>query len=118
MKNNNTLIIYQKYLELIYYSYNIVLKFPKSEKFALVQEIKQTLADGLRSLLFAQKEFSKRDKLKHLNELDTNLVLLKVHVRMSYKFQYISMQNYNAWSELITNVCNMLGAWIKSCLKK
>ena len=30
------LIIYQKYLELIYYTNDLVRKFPKSETFALV----------------------------------------------------------------------------------
>ena len=38
--SNTTLKIYQKYLELIYYSNDIVRKYPKSENFALVKEIK------------------------------------------------------------------------------
>ena len=84
----------------------------------MVQELKQSLYTGLRNLIYAQKEFSKKEKLKYLNELDINMVLLKLHVRMSYKFKYISMQNYNAWSTKITDICNMLGAWIMSCLKK
>ena len=117
-KQDNTLVIYQKYIDLIYYSNDILKKHPKSEKFALVQELKQTMYAGLRSLIFAQKEFNKKDKLKYLNELDVNMVLLKLHIRLSYKFKYITIQNYNAWSTKITDVCNMLGAWIMSCLKK
>ena len=117
-KQDNTLVIYQKYVDLIYYSNDILKKFPKSEKFALVQELKQTMYAGLRSLIFAQKEFNKKDKLKYLNELDVNMVLLKLHIRLSYKFKYITIQNYNAWSTKITDICNMLGAWIMSCLKK
>jgi len=115
---NNPLIIYQKYLELINYSNEIIRKYPKSEKFALVQEIKQNLYIGLRNIIYAQKEFSKKEKLKYLNELDVNMVLLKIHIRLSYKYKYISLQNYNTWSNKITDICNMLGAWIMSCLKK
>lgn len=113
-----TLLIYQKYLELIYYSNDLVRKYPKSEKFTLVQEIKKSLYTGLRNILYAQKSFYKQDKLKHLNELDIQLNLLKVHIRISYKYKYISMQNYTTWSKHVTDICNMLGGWISSCLKK
>ena len=115
---NNNLKIYQKYLELIYYSNDIVRKYPKSENFTLVSEIKNSLYTGLRNLMYAIKSYNKNDKLKHLNEFDINLNLLKVHVRLSYKYKYISMQNYQSWSNLITDICNMLGGWISSCLKR
>lgn len=107
--NANNLKIYQKYLELIYYSNNIVRKYPKSENFALVTEIKNAVYIGLRNLMYAIKSFRKQDKLKYLNEFDINLNLLKVHVRLSYKYQYITAKNYQAWSQLITDICNMLG---------
>lgn len=117
-KTTSKLNIYQKYLELIYYSNNIVRKYPKSENFALVKEIKTTLYDGLRNLMYAIKSYSKRDKLKYLNEFDINLTLLKVQTRLSFKYQYISVKNYESWSTLITDICNMLGGWIVSCQKR
>ncbi len=114
----NNLKIYQKYMELIYYSNDIVRKYPKCENFALVAEIKNSLYIGLRNLMYAIKSYQKNDKLKHLNEFDINLNLLKVHIRLSYKYKYISLQNYQTWSSLITDICNMLGGWISSCLKR
>lgn len=116
--NKNNLQIYQKYLELIYYTNDLVRKYPKSETFALVKEIKSTIYFGLRLLIYAIKVYNKQEKLKYLNEFDINLNLLKVHIRLSYKYKYISMQNYQTWCNHITNICNMLGAWISSCLKK
>ena len=114
----NNLKIYQKYMELIYYSNDIVRKYPKWENFALVAEIKNSLYIGLRNLMYTIKSYQKNDKLKHLNEFDINLNLLKVHIRLSYKYKYISLQNYQTWSSLITDICNMLGGWISSCLKR
>lgn len=114
----NNLKIYQKYLELIYYTNDIVRKYPKCENFALVNEIKNALYVGLRNLMYSIKLYNKNDKLKFLNEFDINLNLLKVHIRLSYKYKYITMKNYQAWSNLITDICNMLGGWITSCLKK
>ena len=119
MSNTTTnLKIYQKYLELIYYSNDIVRKYPKCENFSLVKEIKNSLYIGLRNLMYAIKSFQKQDKLNYLNELDINLNLLKVQTRLSYKYRYITVQNYETWSTLITDICNMLGAWISSCLKR
>ena len=115
MEKSN-LAIYQKYLELIYYTNDLVRKYPKSENFALVKEIKSSLYSGLRLLMYAIKVFNKQEKLKYLNELDIHLNILKVHIRISYK--YISLQNYQVWCTHITDICNMLGAWISSCLKK
>ena len=117
MKEGN-LAIYQKYLELIYYTNDLVRKFPKSEKFALVQEIKHSLNNGLRCIMYAIKTYQKNDKIRYLNELDISLNLLKVHLRLAYRYKYISMQNYTTWSTKITDICNMLGGWISTCLKK
>lgn len=117
-KKKTNLSIYQKYMELIYYTNDLVRKYPKSENFALVKEIKNSLYSGLRLLMYAIKTYSKQEKLKYLNELDIHLKLLKVHIRLSYKYRYISLQNYETWCTNITDICNMLGAWISSCLKK
>ena len=71
-KNKPNLIIYQKYMSLIYYTNDILKKYPKSETFALVKEIKSTLYTGLRLLLYGIKSYSTQDKLKYLNEFDVN----------------------------------------------
>lgn len=119
--NTNTkenLKIYQKYIELIYYTNDLVRKYPKSETFALVEEIKKALYSGLRLLIHSIKTYKNNDKLKYLTELDITLDLFKVQIRLSYKYKYISMQNYTTWSSLVTDICNMLGGWINLCLKK
>ena len=117
-ENNSNLTIYQKYLHLIDYSNDIVRKYPKCERFSLVEEIKRSLYTGLRLIMYSIKSFKPQDKLKYLNEFDVNLSLLKVQVRLSYRYKYITMQNYTYWSSLITDICNMLGGWINSCLKR
>ena len=117
-KKNGTLIIYPKYMDLAYYSNDLVRKFPKCEQFALVKEIKSTLYSGLRCIIYAIKLYNKQDKLRYLRELDVNLNLLKVHIRISYKYKYITMNNYQTWSNQLTDISNLLGGWINSCLKR
>lgn len=117
-KKNGTLIIYPKYMNLVYYSNDLVRKFPKCEQFALVKEIKSTLYSGLRCIIYAIKLYNKQDKLRYLRELDIQLNLLKVHIRISYKYKYITMNNYQTWSNQLTDISNLLGGWINSCLKR
>ena len=105
-------------MDLIYYSNDIVRKYPKSERFALVEEIKHTIYAGLRMLIHAIKSYAIPEKMKYLKELDVDLSLLKIHVRLSYKYQYISNKNYASWSSIITDICNLLGGWISSCQKR
>ena len=105
-------------MELIYYTNDLVKKFPKSETFALVKEIKSSMYSGMRLLMYSIKSYRTQDKLKYLNEFDITLSLQKVYVRLSYRYKYISGQNYSAWSKLLTDICNMLGGWINSCQKR
>ena len=46
-KIDNKLVIYQKFTELIYYSKNLLIKYPKSEKFDLCCDIKNVLYKNL-----------------------------------------------------------------------
>lgn len=115
-KKDSNLQLYQKYLDLIYYTNDLVKKYPKSEKFAIVTEIKSALYIGVKDLVYAQKEFKSFNRLHYLNDLDVQLRLLKLYIRLSYRYKYISIKNYETWSKKITNICNMLVAWIKTCL--
>ena len=111
------LMIYKQYLEMIYYTENITLKYPKSEKGAMVDEIKRSTYNGMRKIILANKEFNKNKRIIILNEIDVELKMLKVMIRVSYRKKYINSKNYSAWSKKIYNIGNLLGGWIKSCLK-
>lgn len=111
------LMIYKQYLGMIYYTENITLKYPKSEKGAMVDEIKRITYNGMRKIILANKEFNKIKRIIILNEIDVELKMLKVMIRVSYRKKYINSKNYSAWSKKIYNIGNLLGGWIKSCLK-
>ncbi|MBE6161839.1 MAG: diversity-generating retroelement protein Avd [Firmicutes bacterium] len=117
MKDVEELHIYKQYITLIFYTENIVEKYPKHEKNSLVSIIKNITYDGMKNVLEAYKYFDKSDKLTSLNSLDINLKMLKILIRISYKKKYISIKNYKAWSKKIYNIGNMLGGWITSCVK-
>lgn len=115
MNDLENLKIYKQYVELTYYTFEILEKYPKKERFALSNEIKTTTLDGMKIIIKAQKEFSKTRRIEILHTLDSNLKFLKVLIRISHKKKYINNKNYASWSKKLANISNMMGAWIKSC---
>lgn len=105
------LTIYQKYIDLIYYTNKLITKYPKSERYNLVNEIKNITYKGIRLIIEAQKDKNSRTEI--LNKLDTNLKYLIVLIRVSYKNKYISIKNYKTWSYKITIINNLMIGWLK-----
>ena len=71
-------MIYKQYIQLIYYTENITIKYPKNEKLALVTTIKNNTYAGMKKIILAQKEYNHSKRLTILNELDVDLKMLKV----------------------------------------
>ena len=117
MNDLESLIIYKQYMELIYYTEKITLKYPKSEKLSLVSNIKNNTYHGMKNIILAQKEYNKSRRIMILNNLDTDLKMLKVLIRLSYKNKYINKRNYHVWSNKLNNINNIIGEYIKLCLK-
>lgn len=117
-KIESKLLIYQKYVDLIEYSYNLLIKYPKHEKYALVLEIRRTMHNSLRYILYANKLSDKFSRIKILGRLDAEIAMMSFFVRFSYKNRYINSNNYYTWSKKIEEIGRILGGWIKSCLKE
>ncbi len=109
------LLIYQKYVDLIEYAYNLLRKFPKSEKFAMAAHIKDSMYTVLKYILRANKVYNNRQlRVDMLNAIDAEIQLQKVLVRMAHKNRYISNQNYMEWSRRLDEIGRILGGWIRS----
>ncbi len=117
MNDLEGLMIYKQYIELIDYTLMILKKYPKSERFSIVNDIKDSTYNGIKNIIIANKEYNKSKRIIILNNIDNNLKFLKVLIRISYKQRYISSKNYSSWSKKITNINNLLYGWIKACLK-
>lgn len=116
MNNEESLIIYKQCVELIYYTEIITVKYPKVEKYSLVSNIKNNTYDIMKKIILAYRIKDKNRRIAILSEIDVDLKMLKILVRVSKKRKFINSNNYRAWSKKITNIGNLLGGCIKSCL--
>ncbi len=111
---NSDLLIYKKYTNLYYYAYNLLEKYPKSERFGLSSDIKNSMNTTIKNMLYAQK-VDRTKKMYYLNMIDAELLYQRFAIRLSYNRKYISPNNYKNWSIKVAEIGKMLGGWIKSC---
>lgn len=106
--------IQQKVFEMMEYAYVCLQQFPKSEKFALVVDIKRCMDVMLERIIEANKKYYKKTTLQ---ELDVEVEKLKAYVRLSYNLGFLPPKKYEQWSGLVVEIGRMVGGWIKSVSK-
>ena len=85
------LVVYQKAEHLLYQVYPKLINFPKAEKYALSQNIKQNFFDLLKNIALANSVKSKR--MEYLQTADGYLQVLKVLFDLSMQRKYIRVLN-------------------------
>lgn len=103
--------VFQKTYDLFLYAYPILKKFPKSDRFTLVQKIENTILDILTGIVQTIHEENKSNSLKHVS---IELEKLKVLIRLSKELKFISINEYETLSSYTIEIGKMIGGWIKS----
>lgn len=106
------LVIYKKTDALLEFVYPLVVNFPKAEKFALSQEIKQALYAAMRSIMLANNIRHKRRQYQE--EVDAYLKLLLVLFGVAKKQKYITQKKNVQIQQQIAEIGRILGGWMKS----
>lgn len=108
----NDLILYKKTEVLLNDVYNLLKGFPKSEKFALCQEIKQAFYALLRNILLANSVKSRRRMYQE--EADADIKLLLALFAIAKKQRYITAKKNFQIQNSIQEIGKILGGWMRS----
>ena len=103
--------ILQKVFDMMKYGYQALQQFPKSEKFAIVADIKHCMHLILERVIEANKKYYKKTTLQ---ELDVEVTKLKAYLRLSYDLGFLPIKKYEIWSGMVVEIGKMIGGWIKS----
>ncbi|GHU95807.1 hypothetical protein FACS1894208_09310 [Clostridia bacterium] len=93
------------------YAYKALAQFPKSEKFALVVEIKNCINAIIGLEITAKKKYYKKTTLQ---DLDVELAKLRYFVRLSMKLGFLPIKKYEVWGDILVELGKMVGGWIRS----
>lgn len=103
--------ILQKIFDMMEYGYLALQQYPKSEKFALVTDIKRSMNTLLKRCIEAQKKYYKKTTLQ---DMDVEIATIRAYLRLSFQLGFLPMKKYEVWSGMVVEIGKMLGGWLKS----
>lgn len=104
-------LLLQKILDMMEYGYIALRQFPKSERYALSTDIKHCMDEMLSLAITAQKRYYKKTTLQ---DLDIEIMKLRVYIRLAFRLRFLPIEKYENWSAMVVEIGKMLGGWIKT----
>lgn len=108
---SDQLALRQKLQDFADYLFPVVDRFPKSEKFALSTQIKNTVYGLLRLTVRMHKS---RDRLRWLFEIDVELEYLRFLVRHAHSRRFLSSRRLQVVALKVSEIGRILGGLIKA----
>ena len=105
------LLIVKKITDMMEYAYLALAQFPRSEKQAIVADIKRCMDRLLERAIEANKKYYKKNTLQ---DMDVELAKLKKYIRLAYRLKFLPYKKYKNWTAKTKEIGRMLGGWIKS----
>lgn len=99
----------EKYIE---YMLQIIFKLPRTEKFSIGTEYKQSLYQTLENIMMISK-IDKKNILNYLNKIDALLNTQRIYLRIMKKNKWIDERKFKIAMEHIYELGKILGVLIK-----
>ena len=103
--------VFKKFYTLTNWILDRLERYPRSVRIILADRMGALCMDILEMIVRA---LYTRERLELLKELNVQLELLRIQVRMSKDRQYINVNQYEYCTREINEVGAMIGGWIKS----
>lgn len=93
METNNQLVIIRKIEKYIEYMLTILIKLPRTERFSIGTEIKTSMYDMLKNILFATK-IEKKKRLEYYNIVDSNIYYQRIVCQYIFEWNWSICKTY------------------------
>ncbi len=108
---NGKLKIHQKWEDMAGYAYVVLRNMPKSERFTLGAEIRESIWKGVRMIVRASHA---KNRMGILLDLDAEIKTLQAMIRVGHAMRIVDDKKYEIMSGLLVELGKMLGGWIRS----
>ena len=112
MPKNNDLVIFTQTYDLLSWLLPQCERFPKSQRFVITQRLQGAALDFQESIFDANAHFG-AERLKHLQIADAHLNKLRLYLRLSQQWGWLSRGQYEHVSRMVADIGKLLGGWIK-----
>ena len=86
--------------------------FPKSQRFVVTQRLLGTALDFQESIFDANARGGAQ-RLQHLQAADAQLDKLRLYLRLSHQWHWLSAGQYEHASRMVAGIGKLLGGWIR-----
>ena len=90
---DKTLQLIPKATNYIEYMIETIMKLPRTEKFNIGNDYKQSMYKMLEEIIYIQK-IEKYKKIEHLNKIDCELNIQRIMLRLMYKEHWIDNRKF------------------------
>lgn len=103
--------VIQKTYDLIRWYIPILNRLPKMHRFGLGERMVTALYDLLEGLI--QARYTQKNKVARLENLNSQLDVLRYQTRLLHDFELISTKRYDYAGQMLREIGQELGGWIK-----
>ena len=104
----------EKYME---YMINVIIKLPRTEKYNIGNEYKQSMYQMLEDTMYISKITDKKKCLELVNKIDARLNSQRVFLRIMQKERWIDTKKFNVSMNLIYEIGKIVGGLTKHYAK-
>ena len=108
MPNAKELVIFTQTYDLLTWLLPQCERFPKSQRFVVTQRL-QDAALNFQETIFEANAQSGAERLEHLQAADAHLNKLRLYLRLSRHWDWLSSGQYEHASRMVANVGKLLG---------
>lgn len=96
------------------YTHNMVLKYPRVERFMLCKRIEDSVAKILLLTIEVKKKYYKKTSFR---DMDIEMDYLRRLIRFSYRHEYISLHQFEIWSKTLNEAAIIVHDLVKVATK-
>lgn len=101
----------QKVKDMMLYAYPALAQFPKSEKFAMVADIKRVMDEMLELCIEIDKKIYRKNSLQNLDVANAKL---QTYLQMAHVLKFLPTHKYEIWSAKSVEIGKMIGGMLKA----
>ena len=111
-KKENELTLIPKTERYIQYMLDVIIKLPRTEKFSIGTEYKNSMYKMLRNVLYINK-IEMEERLYYINLVDAELNTQRIYLRIMKNNRWIDEKKFNVSIDLIYEIGKIVGGLVK-----
>ena len=97
------------------YGMGALKQYPNSEKFVLAADTRKSMYRMVELIVTCNKKYTKKTTLQ---QLDIELDVLRMKVRIGMKSGFLPFRKYENWAKKLDEIGKLLGGWMRAEAKK